>query len=286
MPRKPSSPPAPPATFLARVRLGLATFRPMERRLAEFVIDFPGELASYAASELAALAGVSNATVSRFIRRLGYQDYEEARRHAREEREVGSPLYLASRDAVANAGPDRHLAASEQNLRRTLARLDAAQVDGIARALLAARKVWVVGYRSSRSFATYLRWQLFQVKEDIEVVPHAGDTLGQYVASIARQDVVVAFGLRRRVAGLRETLSLMAESCARILYVTDEQLARHPDVTWHIHCRCHAESALDDHVAVIAVCHLLASRTFELAGAAQRARLASIEASHGRLREL
>lgn len=42
-----------------------------ERRLAEFVLDFPGDLASYTGAELAELASVSKATVSRFVRRLG-----------------------------------------------------------------------------------------------------------------------------------------------------------------------------------------------------------------------
>ena len=56
-------------SFLERVRQQLAEFHPMERQLAEFVLDFPGDLASYAANELAALSGVSNATVSRFIKR-------------------------------------------------------------------------------------------------------------------------------------------------------------------------------------------------------------------------
>ena len=60
-----------PLPFLTRVRENLGQFHPMERRLAEFVLDFPGDLASYNATELATLAGVSNATVTRFIKRLG-----------------------------------------------------------------------------------------------------------------------------------------------------------------------------------------------------------------------
>lgn len=284
MPRKAAA--TPPAPFLARVRDGLAGFHPMEHRLAEFVLDFPGELASYTASELAALAGVSNATVSRFIRRLGYTDYEDARRQVREEREVGSPLYLAQRGGAAADGLGRYLEASQQNVQRTLARLDAAQVDRIARALLAARKIWVVGFRSSQSFATYFRWQVFQVKEEIQVVPNAGDTLGQYVASIVKQDVAVIFGLRRRPAGLRDKIARIVASGAKVVYVTDEQVSRHDDVAWHIQCQCHSGSPLDNHVAVMAVCHLLASRVIELAGPQQRERLRSIEASYKDLNEL
>ncbi len=258
----------------------------MERRLAEFVIDFPGELASYGASELAALAGVSNATVSRFIKRLGYADYEEARRHVREGKEGGSPLYLASRKGAADGDFAGHLDLNQDNLQKTMARLNPPEIDRIARALLSARKIWVTGFRSSQSFATYFRWQVFQIKEDIFVVPSAGDTLGQYMASITKQDVVVVFGLRRRPAGLRDVVSLMVKTGAKVLYITDDEVSRHSAVTWHIHCRCSSHTPLDDHVAVIGICHLLASRVIELAGPQQRERLASIESSYDDLREL
>ena len=47
-------------------------------------LDRPGELAAWNASELAEHAEVSNATVSRLVRRLGYGSYDEARRAAEE----------------------------------------------------------------------------------------------------------------------------------------------------------------------------------------------------------
>lgn len=43
-------------SFLARVRAAAPTLGPAERKLGELVTDFPGELASYNASELATLA--------------------------------------------------------------------------------------------------------------------------------------------------------------------------------------------------------------------------------------
>lgn len=273
-------------SFLSRVRQNLAAFHPMERQLAEFVLDFPGDLASYAASELAALAGVSNATVTRFIRRLGYLHYEEARLQVREEREAGSPLLRASRSPAADNPFALSLARSQDNLQRSFARLDPASVDQIARALLAARKVWVVGLRSSQAFASYFRWQLFQVKEDIHLAPHAGDTLGQTLASVTAEDVVVIFAMRRRPVALGALLAQLLKAGHRVLYISDEQVPRQMGLSWHLYCACDSDSPLDDHVAVTGVCHLLASRVLELAGPAQRGRMTAIEASHDALREL
>ncbi|MCU0957134.1 MAG: MurR/RpiR family transcriptional regulator [Hydrogenophaga sp.] len=273
-------------SFLSRVRQNLGTFHPMERQLAEFVLDFPGDLASYAASELASLAGVSNATVTRFIKRLGYRHYEEARLQVREERGAGSPLLRASRSPAAESPFATRLARSQDNLKRSFARLDAEGVDQIARALLAARKIWVLGLRSSQSFASYFRWQLFQIKEDVHLAPHAGDTLGQTLASVTTGDVVVVFAVRRRPLALGTLLAQLVHAGHRVLYISDEQVPRQSGLSWHLYCACDSDTPLDDHVAVTGLCHLLASRVLELAGPAERARMTAIEASHDALREL
>lgn len=273
-------------SFLTKVRQNLAVFHPMERQLAEFVLDFPGDLPSYAASELAKLAGVSNATVSRFIKRLGYLDYEDAKRQVREERGSGSPLYLASRRSAVEGRFNANLERSQSNLQRTFARLDAHSVDRIAKALLSARKVWVCGLRSSQSFASYFRWQLFQLKEDTHLFPHAGDTLGQYTASILKSDVVVIFAVRRRPASLNALVEQAVNSGAKVLYISDEQVPRQVGLTWHLYCACDSDSPLDDHVAVTSICHLLASRVMELSSPSERKRLTAIEASHSALHEL
>lgn len=73
--------------FLARIRAQLPDLHRAEYKLGCFLLDFPGDLASYDAQELARLCGVSKATVSRFVRRLGFENYDAARRAAREERQ-------------------------------------------------------------------------------------------------------------------------------------------------------------------------------------------------------
>ena len=51
-------------------------------------------------------------------------------------------------------------------------------------------------------------------------------------------------------------------------------------------CRCASDSPLDDHSAVMAVCHLLAARVLALAGPQARERLSAIESRYDALHEL
>ncbi|SEF83814.1 MurR/RpiR family transcriptional regulator [Marinobacterium lutimaris] len=274
-------------SFLSRVQAILPNLHPAERRLGDFVCDFPGEVASYSAQELAALANVSKATVSRFVQRLGYENYEEARRHARAERQTGSRLFLAAAaDAENEQSVGSHVAQSIQNLEGTFVSIGETQVSSIASAILGARKVWVVGFRASSAFATYLQWQLTQVVEHVVAIPAAGQTLGEHLVSISPEDVVIVFGLRRRVSMMDRLLTQVIKQKARLLYITDESVSFQKNAEWHLRCQTLAPGPLFNHVSVMALCHLIITRCIENAGSSGRSRLRNIESLNDELDEL
>jgi len=276
-----------PRSFIGRIRDQLNDLPSAERRLGDFILDFPGELASYTASELAKMAHVSNSTVTRFFRSLGYTSFDVARRQVRAEQQSGAPLFLARSDP---RGGDRsaasHLQQAHRNIDATFNRLPERALDEIAQAIVAARQVWIVGYRTSHAFAAYLRWQIIQVAEHTTALPGAGETAGEYLASIARDDCVIMFALRRAVPQLAEILARAAAVGARIAYVTDRADAPETHAKWLIRCDTNAPGPLYNHVAVMAVCDMLATRVLEVSGRAGRRRMAAVEAAHDALGEL
>lgn len=273
--------------FLKRVRSEMHLLHPSERRLAEFVSDFPGELASYTASELAELANVSSATVTRFIKRLGYKNYEQARRHVRAEKRTGSRLFLTpAQNGQIDKSIDAHVSQSQDNLKRTFSKIPDEEIDTIAKLMLEARKNWVIGFRTSHSFATYLQWQATQIVENITVIPAGGETLGEHLISIREQDLVIIFGLRRRVSRMSNIIRQIKKSGARILYITDEGIPNNKVVDWHFKCETQAPGPLFNHVSVMAVCHILVTKVIEFAGATGRKRLTAIETVNDALDEL
>lgn len=260
---------------------------PSEQRLGDFILNFPGDLASYTASELAALVEVSNATVTRFVRRLGYDGYEAARRHAREERAEGSPLFLEPlREGAPEGSIEAHVQRAQQNIAATFGALDEAMVDAIAQAIVRARGVWFLGHRNNRNFASYLRWQLAQLLPRTQVIPGAGETLGEYAADLDADDVLVVFALRRS-PGLSARFAEQAiAGGTRVLYVTDPRSRAPAGAHWVVRCHSSAPGPLDNHVALMLLCDLLATRVMAQAGAAGRQRLSRVEAAHDALAEL
>ncbi|WP_326541017.1 MurR/RpiR family transcriptional regulator [Pseudorhodoferax sp.] len=277
----------PSASFLARIRELMDQLPPTEQRLGRFILDFPGELASYSASELAGLVGVSNASVTRFVRRLGYAGYEEARRHARDQRSAGSPLYLTPRPAGAPADSlAAHAQAAHDNIAATLRGIDEAALEAIAQAMVQARAVWFLGYRNNRSFAAYLRWQLAQVLPRTQVLPGPGETLAEYAVDIAADDVLVVFALRRSPAVVSAFAQRAAQGGARVVFVTEPSATASAGAHWVLRCHTAAPGVLDSHVALMLLCEWLATRTLVAAGAAGRQRLAGVEAAHEALGQL
>ncbi|HEY1134682.1 MAG TPA: MurR/RpiR family transcriptional regulator, partial [Nocardioides sp.] len=74
-----------------RIASRRADLSPQERRAADTLVEHLDDLATYRAAELADLAGVSKATMSRLFRSLGYTDFDEVREHLRALRSVGEP---------------------------------------------------------------------------------------------------------------------------------------------------------------------------------------------------
>lgn len=274
-------------SFVRRVRGRLDQLSGAERQLADFLLEFPGELASYAGNELATLAGVSASTVSRFVRRLGYENYEAARRHVREDKGAGSPLLQAATDEARRGHPVAvHLAQSQANLAGTFERLVDEPLRALAKALVAAPQVLIFGSRSSQGFAVYLRWQLIQVLPRVTVLPGPGETLAEHLAGLGERDCVVVFGTRRQTAQMGALLAGAARAGAQVAYISDRTSPDHPGAAWSLQCDCRGPGLLDNHVAVIALCDLLATLVIEAAGAAGRKRLAAIELLHEDLDEL
>lgn len=273
-------------SFLSKVRKILPDLHPAELKLGKLVCDFPGEIASYSASELANLADVSNATVTRFVRRLGYTSYEEARRHARLEKDSGSRLYLNTLTVEAPHSPNVYAQSDIKNIERTIEGLEEADIEALSNALLTSKKVSLIGFRVGAPLAQYLQWQLLQVIENTVMLPNSGQTLGENLAALTSEDIVILFGLRRRVSQFDTLLDVIGRSDAKLVLISDESLSTYNKADWHFRCSTLSSGPLFSHVGVMFLLNLIINRTIEAAGEQGRKRLATIECLNELLKEL
>ncbi|MGY2065983.1 MurR/RpiR family transcriptional regulator [Blastococcus sp. SYSU DS0619] len=261
---------------IARCHPGLTS---QERRAAETLLEHLDDLATYRAAELAALAGVSKATMSRLFRSLGFADFDEVRDHLRGLRSAGEPRRAAEPpDLVAHADTEAAAVAA--------AVLQPGVADAVA-VLADARSVLVVGWRNSHAVALHLREQLVHARPRVSLAPLPGQVLGEELADLGRGDAVVAVGFRRRPAGFSGFLATAAATGADVVLIGDPTAAGHAGSArvW-LQCPVQGSLAYDSYAAAMSVVAVLADGVLSRAGRAGQDRISSISTTYARLAEV
>jgi len=262
-----------------RLREAFNDLSPQEQRAAEFMREHLADLAVYNASEVARLSGVSKATISRLYRRLGFENAEEVRDHVRALRSAGTPI-AGDTPASVTAQLEREVA----NLRDALSALDTA---AIAPVIAGARRVVVLGFRNSYPVALHLRQQLAQVRDNVALAPLPGQSIGEEIAALHPDDVVLLVGFRRRPEFFSRLVGQLAASDAPLILIADEGGRRYAAQADHfISCPLDSVTAFDSYAAAASVVSLLAAAVLGEALRAGRARINDIGAAYTGLDEL
>lgn len=279
-----------PIDFVAAIHKSYEGLSSREKEVADFILNAPGDLSMYPGSELAERVGVSNSTITRFVKRVGFDSYEDMRRAAREARQAGSPLFVAARE-TSDSSPNKllHFADIETAcVHAALADLGLEKLDEIAEALASAREVGFMGFRNSHFLASYARRLVFQFRAGTRLIPSSpGESIAERIADLGPEDVVVVVALRRILAPMRSYVEAVRQTGAKILLISDPSVRILPSIVdWSVICPVETPHVFDSYSGPMAVLRLLAFEAFKKSGTQGRAYLSRIEAGHELLHEL
>ncbi|WP_370248685.1 MurR/RpiR family transcriptional regulator [Nocardioides sp.] len=288
---QPAPPPAPQPgrpVVTGRIDERIAARRPdlspQERRAAATLLEHLDDLATYRASELAALAGVSKATMSRLFRSLGFADFDEVRDHLRglhAARSAGEPGRTDDRETGDVAA---HARADAEAVRRAVEHPQVGRAVGL---LAEARRVTVLGWRNSHPVALHLRQQLAQVRDGVRLAPLPGQVIGEELAELGPGDAIVAVGFRRRPGWFGEVLGACVDTGAATVLLADATAAPHAAAVdvW-LECPVTTRLAFDSYAAAMSLVAVLADGVLERHGPAAQQRIGAISRTYDRLGEV
>lgn len=178
---------------------------------------------------LAGRAGVSTATVLRFVARLGFASYADFQRALREQlaATLQSPLTRAGTvlapDRTPRAGSVTHyLLARAEQIREAAATLPAEEVEAAAALLADPRhRVRVLGGRYSASVARYAADLLRGLRPEVDAVEGQTQTWADRLLDFDRRTVLLLFDFRRYQRDVVTFARLAAARGARLVVVTD-----------------------------------------------------------------
>jgi len=279
----------PAGSLLKRIHRAYDALPGGERKVADAILDAPYEMAVWTASELATQAGVSNATVSRIVQRLGYRNFESARQDARKLHETGSPLFMASEPELGQEGRSYsgQVRAEAERIDATLSRIDPQALEAAAGRIATARQVRTVGFRNSRFLADYITAQLAQMRPDVAALLIDGQTFAEGIASLGPADLALIVGLRRRPAGFSRLVEAIAARGAPVILICDSSLRGVPaHAAWTFSCAVETRSVWDSYAGAMALLRLLAMEAATALGPAGTAHLKTVEALREDLNEM
>ena len=234
--------------ILSILQAKLHTFSKGQRAIASFILDSYDKAAFMTAGKLAKIANVSESTVVRFAVELGYDGFPSMQKAMQEM--VVNRLTSVQRIEVAN---DRIgdqdvvstvLQSDMEKLRKTSDSLDRNAFQAAVKTLLQARRIYLLGVRSTAALANFMGYYLNYMFDNVHVITTSGTgEMFEKLAGVGPGDAVVAFSFPRystatlkgaqfchsvgaRVIGITNSpLSPLAESCDQVLVAKSDMVS-------------------------------------------------------------
>ena len=196
-----------------------------QKKIASYIIDNPETAAFLTASKLAKNVGVGEATVIRFAVFLGYQGYPDFQWHLQEalkrkwtsaERFEKTTLSSGQADSVW----EEVLADDIRNIQTTLENMDHDDFQAAVDAIIQAKRIYIVAYRSAQSIGQFLEFYLDLVLQNTELIRQA-DGVSEHLLDIGKDDLVIGLGFSRYTKRTIDVLNYVRERGAKTLVITD-----------------------------------------------------------------
>lgn len=257
---------------LIRLRGLYPSLKTALRKVADAILRQP-EMAIYASvNELAAVAAVSEATVMRFCRILGFKGFQDFKIALAREMVIPSPRFQAE---VGGEGEDdtatvrKVFQTNSAALQDTLEILEIEAMHEAAQLLLAARQILVVGVGGSGPAVTYTgnRFLLLGLKAtmctDFYLMLMAASLLSS-------EDVVLAISNLGTTREILETVGIAREKQARVMCITNNSLSPLARVCNPVLVTASREVTLPEEAVASLVCQIaILDALFALLGAVQ-----------------
>lgn len=215
---------------ILRERIVVA-FNDMPRQLqkaARYVLDHPDDVALLSMREVARQAGIQPATMTRLAKFLGLMGYEEIKT-AHTEAMRAQVEGFAHQQQRVSGDPSGLGAAMLQDLAAQIARLaepaSMAQIEAAAERLANARRIYVLGLRSTHLVAWHFQYVMSLIDERAYHLDGPAGTIGDGLMRARPGDVLLAVSINPYV---RETVELARSARDRgvdVVAITDSPVS-------------------------------------------------------------
>lgn len=215
---------------LVRPPVSVERLTSAQRRVADFLLSEPEDAAFLPAAAIAKRCGVSESSVVRFAAACGMSGFPQLQRTM--QRLLRDRLSLTERVgsvvAVRNRGESilqRVIGADQRSLEQTLKVLDPDEFSAAVSRIIQARKIHVLGLRTSAALATMLAITLRYIGRDAAVVELGIGDYWERLSFVQQDDVLLVLSFRAYTRWTQEISRHVHALGVPIVLITDSLLA-------------------------------------------------------------
>lgn len=195
-----------------------------EKKIAEFLVKNPKKVILLSALDLGKEIGVSDASVLRFSKMMGFNKFNDFKNYIALELSETSPDdrivknwdNFNSKNDIAN----KIVNADLENIKEFLLNVDFDQVNEAVEMIDEAKKIYFLGIGSSRAISQFMFWHVKRLGFNAECVNEGGLGLYEAFSHIKKGDVVIIFAFPRFLNDEIKAVKLAKEKKAKIITIT------------------------------------------------------------------
>lgn len=169
-----------------------------DMRFAEFVEEFGEEILFMNIGQVAEKLKMSEATVSRCVRHLGFVDFKDLKKTLISERTgSGAASKIAGTLAKEDFALDSWFAWQQSYLRRTVEKLTKEDLEKAVSCMQVAKHIYIYAKNASSSMAQLLFYRLRRIGIQVSLLPSGGSEIVEGLSHVEKEDLVIIFGFSK-----------------------------------------------------------------------------------------
>lgn len=200
-----------------------------QKLIAEFILKHYDKAAFMTAARLGDSVGVSESTVVRFANEVGFEGYPSLQKALQEliktKLTTVQRIELSSNLINNETVLENVLKADMDNIRATLEKISNSVFEEVVSKILSAKKIYIIGLRSSTTLAEFLGFYLNLILDNVRVVTYGVSDIFEKLLRLDKDDLLIAIGFPRYSARTVEALKYAKKNGAAVVAITDSLLS-------------------------------------------------------------
>ncbi len=249
--------------IMQNIKSSIHSMSKSQKRIAQLILEHPDMAAYLTATKLGNRAEVSESTVVRFAIELGYKGYPEMQKALKNQIKTNMTsvqrVNAAHNIMSGNDVLEKIMTLDIEKIKLTLDEVDKDMFSSAVQMISDAKRVYIIGVRSSSMLANFLAYYLNIATENVTLLNTTSSSeMFEKIMRISEEDVLVGISFPRYSKRTRNAIEFAKKRGTKILAITDcdsSPISRTADCT--LFAKSDMASFVDSLVAPLSIINAL-----------------------------